>query len=220
MRNAYFAYLLLALALAGSSVAGINPRASGLSTADQAKLDAMTESGGNITFTGDVTVATGQKLIADKAEHTDGASPVEFQHGYSVASGPVTTSGATVMPNGFGMLDPNGDGASVDTSDGKWRNVIAGVVDGKLYLDWDHYRTGAGHLIASQEIRCSNDGACTVGSSSGSVKALYLKEQSSAPAATSGDAAIYAKTDDTLRANDSTGNDLTLTLSGPPNWTP
>lgn len=48
MRNAYFAYLLLALALAGSSVAGINPRASGLSTADQAKLDVLEVRGSNI----------------------------------------------------------------------------------------------------------------------------------------------------------------------------
>lgn len=50
----------------------------GLSTADQAKLDAMTESGGGITFTGDVDIATGKSLAFANGSTISGDSASDF----------------------------------------------------------------------------------------------------------------------------------------------
>lgn len=125
--------------------ASVTNSGSGISAGDQAKLDAMTESGGNITFTGNVVFSAGAEVSASQD---------------------------LVLGDSARICDSDDcDGIQVNASAGWWAFVRNGAADASKKIDFNNAALAANTLIVNERFNYPLNGDTTRTIASGVVSA-------------------------------------------------
>lgn len=152
-------FLLIAPLVSAGFGGGFSGAGGGVSATDQAKLDAMAESGGAITFLGDVAVDAGQT--------------------FSVGAGLIVTDGAMTFADDYWMLMESGTKGLAwnNTGNGYLNLVSPGAQSTTQYLmDFSSGTARVNALQAQTSIRCWTDGGCTFGAAGFAPSNTYLAD--------------------------------------------